>query len=109
MIEKPSETIKIAEDQTASDLDGFKERLKRDFGLEEKIDKHGCFELWLGKRKVAVLLPRSFCKFGVFRLPTLDAKKPKVFRVNISEDEEREYEFIKSFVEMLKSKQGESK
>ena len=80
-------------------LDAFKSRLIKDFGLNEKVDSHGCVQMKLKSFNVLKLLPRKGW-YGVWREDPAQDNKVHSFRVTSDEDEQTHYEFVKDFVKV---------
>ena len=96
----PEGTPKAPREPTVRDtaqLNAFKSKLIKDFGLNEKIDSHGCVQLKLKNFNVLKLLPRKGW-YGVWREDPAQDNKTHAFRVASESDEQVHYEFVKDFV-----------
>jgi hypothetical protein len=96
----PEGTPKAPREPTVRDtarMDTFKSKLIKDFGLNEKVDSHGCVQLKLKNFNVLKLLPRKGW-YGVWREDPSQDNKTHAFRVASESDEQTHYEFVKDFV-----------
>ena len=100
--EKKEQSKEIKKEKPGIDmskLNAFKDKVIKEFGLEEKVDNHGCSGLYYKGFIVLKLLPRKNCWYGVWREVPKDDNKWRAFRVKDEQGEKETYDHIKLFIQ----------